>query len=218
MVTAHSRGAALLCAGLLVLAAAAAADPKFTFLDLQPKGNHRLAEDLHGTQGNHLGGVPQGELKFEGSRWKIGEQMIHLRGENAKDAPEAVEGIKVGAKFDRLHILHSTGYGENPQFTEGTEIGAYTVVYADDTTERIPIIYGDDVRDWWDWPERMSLKRAKVAWTGTNPPAMQNERKVRLFGVVWTNPHPGKEVQTIGVNSSDTPCDPFVVALTIETK
>jgi hypothetical protein len=214
----NTRIGIVVAAGALALSLRAAAETKLIYLDLQPQGNHRLSEDLHETQGNHWGELPQGELKFGESRWKIGEQMIHLHGKNAPKAPEKVAGIKVGAKFARLHILHSTGYGENPMMDDGTEVGAYTINYADDTTERVPIIYGEDIRDWWDWPERPNLKRAKVAWTGTNPAAKGNERMIRAFQVIWVNPKPDKEVKSIDVNASGTECDPFIFALTIEQK
>lgn len=208
----------LVC-GLALLAAAAAAEPKFTFVDLQPQANVKLADNLSRTlEGNHLGNVPQGEQKLGGTRWQIGEKFIHLRGQNVPDLPEKVEGIKVDASFDQLHILHSTEYGEGMEvpFAESTEIGAYVVHYADKSTEKIPIVYGEDLRDWWDWPDRTSLKRANVAWTGTNPAAESAQRQIRLFSVTWTNPHPDRTVATIDFQSSNTDCDPFLVALTLE--
>jgi len=212
-----------LAGGAMVLlsAAVAAADPTFTFVDLQPKANHKLADDLHpDSEGNHLGAVPQGEQKLGDVRFKIGEKLIHLRGAHVPDLPEKVEGIKVDATFDRLHVLHSTGYGEgsDPPLEDGTEIGAYVLRYADGTSAKMMIRYGEDLRDWWDWPDRTELKRARVAWLGTNPAAEGNGRKVRLFSVVWDNPHPTKPVATIDFLSNNTECDPFLVALTLEKK
>lgn len=197
----------------------AGAEAKFIYVDLQSQANHRLSEDLHDSPGNHFGNLPQGELKFEESRFKIGGGMLRLLGKaGSPKAPTRIKDIKVGAKFDRLHILHSTGYGENPQMPEGTEIGAYTVVYEGGQEERIPIVYGEDLRDWWDWPGRSELKRAKVAWTGANPAAAANERKIRAFAVIWKNPHPDRLVKTLEVSSSETNCDPMVFAFTLETR
>lgn len=209
-------------AALLVLALAATvvagAESKFTTVDLQPKGNQRLADSLHNADGNHLAEVPRGDQKFLGVPYRIGEKMVHVRGEHSPDAPERVEGIKIDATFDRLHVLHSTGYGEAPKLEDGTEIGAYVVHYADKTSARIPIIYGQDLRDWWDWPDRPEATRAKIAWTGSNPFAAGNERKIRLFAMVWDNPQPAKQVATLEMQSSGTMCDPFLVALTLEKK
>jgi hypothetical protein len=202
-------------------AAATAAEPTFVFVDLQAQANQKLSDDLHNSEGNNLAKVPQGEQKLGETRFKIGEKMIHVRGTaGAADAPLKVEGVPVNAKFDRLHILHSTGYGEamNEPFADGTEIGSYVVRYADKSTEHIGIIYGEDLRDWYDWPDRPDVKRAKVAWTGTNAASENNQRQIRLFEVVWENPHPDKEVATIDVESKETVCDPFLVALTLEKK
>jgi len=200
----------------LALSTPAPAESKYTFVDLQPKANQKLADDLHESQGNNLAKVPTGEQKLADVSFKIGEKMVHLKGIHSPAAPEKVEGIKVGAKLDRLHILHSTGYGNEPAVNDGTEIGAYVVHYADGTTERVPILYGEDLRDWWVLPDRPAVKRAKVAWEGTNAAAEGMGAKIRLYRVEWTNPHPEKEVATIDMLSKGLECDPFLVALTLE--
>lgn len=204
---------------VLLPAAVAGADPTFVFIDLQPQANHRLAADLHDNEGNNLGKVPRGEQKLEGTTFRIGEKFVHLRGEHAPDAPEKVEGIKVDALFDRLHILHSTGYGEaENRLDDGTVIGEYVVHYADNSTARIPVVYGEDLRDWWVNPDRSSLKRAKAAWTGSNPASEANMAQIRLYSVAWENPNPNKKVTSIDFVSKKTACDPFLIALTIEKK
>ncbi len=208
----------LALAALLLSATVAAAEAKFTFVDLQPKANQKLADDLHASEGNNLASVPRGEQKLGDFRFKIGEKMVHVRGTGgAADAPEKVEGIQLDAAFDRLHILPATGYGE-PEIPDGTEIGAYVVHYGDQTTERIPIVYGEDLRDWYDWPDRPNVKRAKVVWTGKNAGADRFMRMIRLFAVTWENPHPKKKATRIDMESKSTMCDPFLVALTLETK
>jgi hypothetical protein len=130
-----------------------------------------------------------------------------------------VEGIKVDAAFDRLHILHSTGYGEGEDAqAEGSEIAAYVIHYVDKSMERIPIRYGEEIRDWWESPERPEVSKAKIAWVGTNPAADQIQRKIRLYSVAWDNPHAAKPVSTIELQSAGTKCDPFLIALTIEKR
>lgn len=217
------RSLALACAviGALTVASVSLAAGKLTFVDLQPKANAAFADDLHeNSKGNNLANLSQGELKFEDLRFNIGDRFIHVRGKMAARYPERIEGVKIGAKFDRLHILHSTGFGEgmDPKTPDGTEIGTYIVHYEDKTSVKIPILYGEDLRDWWDWPDRTELKRAKVAWTGTNAFADQLQRKVRLFAVKWDNPHPDKTITSLDMETRDTDCDPFLVALTLEKK
>jgi hypothetical protein len=46
-----------------------------------------------------------------------------------------------------MRVLSSLGNAFGAD--DGTEIGAYIVHYTEGTDERIPIIYGKDVRDWW---------------------------------------------------------------------
>jgi hypothetical protein len=209
---------ALLCGLALTVATGAAKEPTFKFVDIQPKANHALKEDMGADyEGNNLGNLPQGEQKLEDTPFKIGEKMIRLKGNNDETLPEKVEDIKVDAKFEKLHILHSTEYrvGED---ADDKEIGAYVVHYADKTEERIPIVYNEDLQDWWGYPGSPEVTRAKVAWTGNNTAAdnFGDDIKIRLFDLTWTNPHPEKEVATIDFTSKETMCKPFLVALTLE--
>jgi hypothetical protein len=208
----------VLAGGLALALAAVAAEPTLTYLDLQPKATASLADDQHGADGNNWSRLPRGEQTLAGTKFRIGEKMIHLKSENVEDMPAKVEGVKVDATFDRLYILHSTGYGEfDPLMEDGTEIGAYTVNYEDKTKERIPIRYGEDLRDWWDW-NRTETKRAKEAWVGTNPASDPDNHKIRCWAVTWENPHPEKKVTTVDVESKVTQCDPFILAMSVEKK
>lgn len=199
------------------LSAVGADAPRVTYLDVETLGNRQLGADQDDLQGNNLSNVPRGEQELAGSRFKIGNAYIHLKGEKQPDLPAKVAGIKVGAAFRKLHILHSTAHGFGMGVEkDGTEIGSYVIRYADKTEERVPVIYGEDVRDWWAWPEQAEVTRGKVAWEGSNDAADQNMVKIQLFSKVWTNPHPEKKVDTIDFESENTKCDPFLIALTIE--
>ncbi|HEV3165330.1 MAG TPA: hypothetical protein VGZ22_14985 [Isosphaeraceae bacterium] len=215
---------AMLCGLAFAATVGATEDSKYTFVDLQPKGNHALKDDM-GPQfpGNNLESLPKGEQKLEGTPFKIGEKMIRLKGaDEADELPDSVEDIKVGAVFKTLYILQATEYSINDD-ADDKEIGAYVVHYADKTEERIPIVYGQHLQDWWGYPGLAEVTDAKVAWTGTNKGAdsFAEENnvdgiKIRLFSSSWTNPHPEKEVATIDFTSKKTQCKPFVVALTTE--
>jgi hypothetical protein len=184
----------------------------FVFIDLQPKANHALAQDQHDTEGNNLKGVPQGEQKLAGVSYKIGPRMVHLRGAHAMDLPEKVEGIPIGTAVSRLHFLHGNGYN----LDSNTEIGAYLVHYADGTSERIPLLYGEDIHDWWGASDLQNLKRARIAWKGTNPAADSNQMSIYLYALDWINPHPDKPIRSLDIISRNTECDPFLVALSVE--
>src|SRR5262249_39184221 len=90
--------------------------------------------------------------------------------------PTKVEGIKVGQKLAKLHLLHSTGW-----FTDdGTIIGEYVVTWEDDTSCTIPMHYGKDVLDWWFDAKSPEPSDAKIAWNGETTFAQAAGKKVRL--------------------------------------
>jgi hypothetical protein len=128
--------------------------------------------------------------------------------------PDKVEGIPVGHKVARLHILHATGHQEK----DGTVIGSYTIHYEDKSKATIAIVYGEDVRDWWFSVDTDGVKRSKVAWEGTNAAVKSRNAKIRLFLTTWKNPQPRKKIVSIDFASKKTRCSPFCVAMTVETK
>jgi hypothetical protein len=177
--------AALAITSMVGIVAPADEGSSYQYVDLGPKGNQALAQDI-GAEGNHLKEVPQGEHDFGGTKFKVGEKMVHVRGESKPDLPEKVEGIQVDAKFDKLHILQATEFGEGAgEVEDGTAIGAYVVHYADKTEETIPIVYGEDVRDWWDWKGRNELKRPR------SPGGARTTTRLRTAARSGCFPRPG---------------------------
>ena len=185
-----------------------------TYLDLQAKGNQKLKDSFHGSSpGNDLAELPQGEQKLAGVKFKIGEKLIQLAGQNFLTKPEKVEGIKVSLSFVRLHILHASGWGN--MAADNTVVGKYVVHYQDKTKETIEIAIGKDVRDWWFYPDTPGVSRGKVAWVGSNAQSKAGNGKIRLYLTTWRNPHPKKKVMTIDyVATKTTPAAPFCVAMT----
>ena len=86
---------------------------KRTYIDLQPKANHKLTEDF-GAAGNNLGELPTGEQTFAGVKFKIGKGFIQLGSKVLDKVPASVKGLQVGKAFARLHILHATQFGGGP--------------------------------------------------------------------------------------------------------
>jgi hypothetical protein len=209
----------------VALVAAPVPPEKITYIDLQPKTNHKLKDNFHsGRDGNNLSAVPQGEQKFEGVPFKVGEGLIQLGGKTLPDLPEKVEGIPVGQVFAKLHILHATGYGGGPNqegsdwfVPDDTLIGKYVVRYEDKTTEEIEVVYGKDVRDWWFLPSEKDVSRGKVAWKGENELSKQSGAGIRLYLTTWKNPKPTKKVVGIDyVSTKTTAAAPFCVAISAE--
>jgi len=127
--------------------------------------------------------------------------------------PASVAGIPIHRKFARLHVLHGTGW-----WVDGAarRIGAYTLHYSDGRQLEVPILYRQDVQDYWHYRERWDVSQATVAWTGSNPAVRANNGDLRLCKRTWDNPRPEVEVESIDFTSTVTLCAPFLIALTVE--
>ena len=115
--------------------------------------------------------------------------------------------------FRKLYILHATGWGK-----EGEVIGQYKVHYEDETEETISIVYGKDVRNWWNIDHSKPVSRGKVVWEGSNLAATRDANAtLRLYLTMWKNPQPEKEVVSIDyISTKKTYPAPFCVAMTVE--
>ena len=192
------------------------------YLDLQTAANQKLT-DVVGDNGHSLAKLPQKRREFAGVPFQIGPGYARLKGKNRPELSKEATDVRVGFTFDKLHILHGTEYGafgdKSHRFhvPEGTEIGHYRVRYADEQEQRIPVVYGQDVRDAWNWDHSRAVTRGKVAWTGTSSGAAKEGVNLRLYLTTWENPRPGAEVASIDfVSTGDTAASPFCVALTAE--
>jgi hypothetical protein len=184
---------------------------RLTFVELHHRDSEFLADGPM-SPGQDLNRVPRGVHRLGETYFRIGEEMIHLRGDRRDGLPQAVKGIKVQARGRVLHFLQATAERAEP----GTLVGAYVVHYADGSSERIPLIYGRNLAHWWAAFDPNPTE-AKVAWTGLNdmiPPESGN--KIRLLDLAWTNPHPEKEITALDMLSAGKDSDPFLMAMTVE--
>ena len=126
-----------------------------------------------------------------------------------KTYPREIKGIKIGRRCTRLHFLHSAGWAADG----GTVVGRYVLRYSDGSSQTLPIVYGEDVRDWWIGTDKVvQLKHAQVAWQGLT----SNGDAVRIYKRTWENPQPDREVASIEFISNMTICAPFLLAITVE--
>jgi hypothetical protein len=92
-------------------------------------------------------------------------------------------------------------------------VGAYVVHYRNGVEQPIPIVYGEDVRDWNSGADPSStLTRASVVWRSQN----KANYVVRLFKSTWVNPFPEEGIVSIDFLSSMAESAPFVIAITAE--
>lgn len=136
------------------------------------------------------------------------------------------EGIAVGRKAQRLFFLHANHYS---QYSRGTQMGAYTILYADTTSVTLPIRYGIETADWWSYSDSKA-SGAAVAWTGRNessarwsrlynfPASLGRPLGLQLFLFAWDNPKPDVEIQSIDLvpasRTPGSPAIPFLVGVT----
>ena len=168
--------------------------------------------------------LPVGET-FGGVVFNVEDGIIHLGSTVVERHPEKVEGIKVGTKCTKLHILHATCFGGGPNkpgnplhVADGTVIGQYMIRYSDGSGEGIAIVYGEDVRDWFYVDDEAKTTRGKIVWNGENDRAAMLDAKIRLYLMTWNNPHPEKTIASIDYlgKKGETPAAPFCVAMTLE--
>ena len=148
-------------------------------------------------------------------------------------ASSQVEAIPVERRVSTLYLLHATQWGNvqfsiadllratqggNVQFdvADGTNIGHYQIHYVDGSQATIPIIYGEDVRDWWSRDHKKLATRGQVVWVGQNAATKQIKIYLRLYLNVWENPHPEKTIASLDYVSAMTVAAPFCVAITAE--
>ncbi len=191
------------------------ATPRFSSLDFQDVANHKRKDSLHSGNydGNNLEAITSGELLR--IPFKIGEGILQLGSSELKDMPAKISGIKVGNKFNNLHILHATAYFLEEEVT----IGSYTINYENEASETIPIVNGKDVADWWKYPFSKAPTHSKIAWEGNNRGTKAFDASLWLFLTTWKNPRPDTRVTTIDFASTmATRCAPFCVAITAELR
>lgn len=180
-------------------------------IDLTPYYNAALNQPWH-PGGNSLGSLETGLLQF-GSTFFDVRGVVQLSGKQLERAkmryPESILGIEVNQSCRELHFLHASGW----RTRDGTEIGAYIIHYRGGLEQKVPIIYGEDVRDWNMASDPSgTLKRANLVWQGVNDEGL----KVRLFKTSWVNPFPDLEISTIDYISHMADAAPFLIAITAE--
>ncbi len=172
--------------------------------------------DKAGTgDGNQLE-LAAGIRLLAGVEFQIGSRMIQLQGPSVPTMPPSVQGIPVHRRVVRLYFLHATQNAmKNHGVGEGDLIAEYRVRYADGERETIPVVVGQDVRDWWN-KDHEPVSRGQIAWVGSNERVLKSDCYVRLYLSTWKNPHPEKSVESIDYVSMKTNAVPFCVAMTAE--
>jgi hypothetical protein len=128
--------------------------------------------------------------------------------------PSRVLGIPVAQRCRRLHFLQAS---EGASKIEGTQLGSFVVRYANHQQWEIPIVYGQDLRDWFtQTDETDSATRAEVAWRGNSEHSRRIGLSLRLYKRTWENPMPDVEIESIDFVLNPNPAVPCLLAITAE--
>jgi hypothetical protein len=175
-------------------------------LDLRAHLNWRKNEGIQ-FPGNHLGDMPMGDQTFAGVKFRVQGGAILLGGNlPGGDRPTQVQGISVNSRFKRLCAFHSTHHSTG----HGIEVARYVVRYQDGTQAIFPVVYGQDVGDWWR-EFTPPPGRTQIGWVGAN-----SESSIRFTVTRYDNPHPKKLANTIDFVSLGGGVNPCCAALTVE--
>jgi uncharacterized GH25 family protein len=165
---------------------------------------------------------PHGRQVADGIPFQM-DGVVELYGKSALqsnlDIRTNVNGIRVGKAFEEIHLLCSST-GGSP--TGKTSIATVVLNYDDGSSNRLEIIFGTHIRQWWgprheeDTP--LLDSRAKPAWSMEVPEAAAADKRSRFFHTVLMNPMPGKVVKTIDLASTKTVAGTLIAGISVGPK
>ncbi len=153
-------------------------------------------------QEGNLESLPQGVHAFSKAAFDI-RGMIQLAGRKPSAYPDAVQGIAINYKGEKIDFLH----GAAGDAAEDTVIGNYVLHYANGETKKIPLVYGRNTKDSFGGYAGSVVTDATIAWSS---------QAVKVFKYTGNNPLPGVEIKTMDFVSNNTQAAPFLIAMTIE--
>jgi hypothetical protein len=187
-------------------------------LDLTLCYNASLDESWHnfGDKGNNLNGLSPGLHMFDGITFDARGivQLTAAIKELEPVYPDAVQQITLRRICHRIHFLHGTGWS----VPVGTQIAHWIIHSEKEKPEDLPIVYGNDLRNWQFWPGMPPEEGgAAPIWKGTQ----ERWKKwagagVRLYKTTWENPHPEVPIASIDFVSARVGSAPFLLAITVE--
>ena len=157
-----------------------------------------------------LGPMPKGLTTLDGLRWDV-RGIVALAANiiySTRPYPAQAGPITIGQRAARLHFLQACTWGPP---ADGTRSGTYVLRYADGGTAELPIVYGEDVRDWSFYADKSATTaNAREAW---RDPALSD---VRIYHRAYENPRPESEIASLDFVSAGSSAGPFIVAIPLE--
>jgi hypothetical protein len=189
---------------------------KFMPVDLSRHANFDCTGPMADSPGNNLAELTTGIRVLAGVAFKIESRFIQLQSSYIPKMPHSVDGIAIHHRVVRLDILHATQFGHvDHGVRDGELIAEYRLRYADGDRATIPVVIGQDVRDWWSG-DSDRVTRGQMVWAGSNKSVRDGNGYLRLYLSRWTNPYPEKTLDSIDYVMMGTNAAPFCLAITAE--
>ncbi len=188
-------------------------DASYNMLDLTAYFNFSLDDEIHHKPGNTLSALPKGIQDFDGVKFDV-RGVVQLEGAISLEKttllyPRSITDIKVNLSCHAIHFLHSSAWNDD----RGRCIGEYLVHYQNGEVANIPLVYGENVMDWWGQPNETGVM---PVWTGENPRTKEIGFFLRVFKYSWKNPKPEIEITSIDLISKMVNSAPILLAITVE--
>lgn len=129
--------------------------------------------------------------------------------------PVRREGMAIGRRVRRLHVLHGVIGAETP----GTAVGTYSCFYEGGRRQEFPLVYGEDAWLGGVLPageEGSASRRGRRVWQGPAVPGPRPREALSVFLSSYENPLPDLRVVSLGFGSTLSRSAPFLVAVTVE--
>ncbi len=175
-------------------------------IDLKPFYSNPFVTGAHTNTTTYLSLV--GRRTYDGLPFDIEGRLV-MDGQNDKGSP-LVEGIKIGRKFEELHLIHTAQWHEY----EGCTIALVRLHYADGTSDDLKIQYAVNVtanRLPSEAREILTDPNSKLIWRHPGPFGGD----LRLIKTVLNNPSPEKEVASIDLISTHSRASYVLFAATV---
>ncbi len=156
-----------------------------------------------------LRNLPRGEHSLGGVRFQLSPDpakpsAVALASSMlpTKPLPRIVH-FPVSRRASALYFLHATGW----QVDRNRRVGSYRILYADNTSETIPLEYGVNICAWDDISPAYF---AKVVWRSQTI----DGTPIAMRALRWDNPYPQKVIAAIEFSVSDEMATPILFAVT----
>lgn len=184
-------------------------------IDLTDYYSTSLDDDWFHHSGHDFHDVPKGHQAFNGIYFDV-RGLILLGGSGSLKIcglalPEELLGIRINRSGKAISFLHACAFDSPPN----TQIGEYIVNYVDGSCVSVPIVYSENVMDWWENPEEGQVSKAKETWFGSNAATRRVGKRTRLIQYTWDNVKPDVEIDTIDYVTCLNTSAPFCVAITV---